>query len=157
MGLSCASQAAVANMTSNADRALEHFDDFYGSVYAQKWPSMRLGLLCPPKFVAVPNNFSDVDEIVKKLEGLGAYNLHSLWERGKEILKGKEAEVDSTEEDKRLRELDKTLEVMARTKKAEEMDALYQNAPTRKIPGIIDTELDRRVIRDVGEGKIIRV
>lgn len=50
------------------DKALEHFDDFYGSVYGKKWKSLRLALLSPHKYSAVINNFSNVDKVTQNLE-----------------------------------------------------------------------------------------
>lgn len=70
------------------DRAIEHFDDFYGTFYGKKkWPQLRLGLLSPPKYVAIPNPFTgSLDRVMAHLESLGAYNLHTIWEQGREQL-----------------------------------------------------------------------
>jgi hypothetical protein len=39
--------------------ALDHFDFYYGPLYGAKhWPSIRLGLLSPNKFIAVLNRLS---------------------------------------------------------------------------------------------------
>lgn len=38
--------------------ALDHFDFYYAPLFGKKWPSIRLGLLCQHKFVAVMNRFS---------------------------------------------------------------------------------------------------
>lgn len=39
--------------------AMDHFDFYYGPLYGPKhWPSIRLGLLSPNKFVAVLNRLS---------------------------------------------------------------------------------------------------
>jgi hypothetical protein len=37
-------------------QALDHFDFYYGPMFGSRWPSVRLGLLSPKKFVAVLNN-----------------------------------------------------------------------------------------------------
>ncbi|CAH0391632.1 unnamed protein product [Bemisia tabaci] len=63
------------------DHAMEHFDDFYANVYgARKWKSMRLALLCPKKYCAVVNNYSDADKIMNKLENKGAVNVRRMFE-----------------------------------------------------------------------------
>lgn len=50
------------------DKALEHFDDFYGSVYGKRWKSLRLALLSPHKYIAIVNNFGNPEKISQKLE-----------------------------------------------------------------------------------------
>lgn len=55
-------------------RALEHFDDFYKSVFGDKWPSIRVALLSPQKYVALVNNFGDTEKTCEKLENLGMKN-----------------------------------------------------------------------------------
>jgi len=54
------------------DKALEHFDDFYGSVYGKRWKSLRLALLSPHKYSAVVNNFSDAKKVSQQLEVINA-------------------------------------------------------------------------------------
>ncbi|XP_064488847.1 5-methylcytosine rRNA methyltransferase NSUN4-like [Ornithodoros turicata] len=64
------------------DHALHHFDEFYGDVYGSSWPSIRIALLSPHKYVAVVNSFlRKSDEILSNLKGMGALNLASLYER----------------------------------------------------------------------------
>lgn len=38
--------------------ALDHFDFYYGPLFGKQWPSVRLGLLSPHKYIAVANIFS---------------------------------------------------------------------------------------------------
>ncbi|KAG4074464.1 hypothetical protein HA402_015753 [Bradysia odoriphaga] len=64
---------------STKDRALESFDDFYGSVYGQRWNSMRAALLTEHKYVALVNNFGDYESTVTALEAGGAINLRSIY------------------------------------------------------------------------------
>lgn len=61
----------LQNKKTTADRALEHFDDFYGSVYGNRWKSIRVALLTEHKYVALVNNFGDTDEIITTLESNG--------------------------------------------------------------------------------------
>lgn len=62
------------------NRALQHFDDFYKNVYGKKWPSIRLALLSPQKYIAVINNFGDPDETCDTLKNEGALDLKTLIE-----------------------------------------------------------------------------
>jgi len=52
--------ASVRAKKTPSMMALDHFDFYYGPLYgAKNWPSIRLGLLTPNKFVAVLNRLSD--------------------------------------------------------------------------------------------------
>lgn len=67
----CASflfQSVLAKKKHPMDRALEHFDDFYKTVFGRRWPSIRLALLSPHKYCAVINNFGDSDIAVSDLQ-----------------------------------------------------------------------------------------
>lgn len=44
--------------------ALDNFDFYYGPLFTNKWPSIRLGLLMPNKFAAVVNRFSSSFEVL---------------------------------------------------------------------------------------------
>lgn len=65
---------------SPKDRALASFDDFYGSVFGPKWKSIRLGLLCDNKYIAMVNNFGDTQETIKRLTDEGAMNIKDIVE-----------------------------------------------------------------------------
>lgn len=39
-------------------QALDHFDFYYGPLFGKKWPSIRLGLLAPNRYLAVMNTMS---------------------------------------------------------------------------------------------------
>lgn len=62
------------------DRCLANFDDFYGSVYGPKWKSIRLGLLCDNKYIAMVNNFGDTQDTVNRLTDDGAMNIKDIVE-----------------------------------------------------------------------------
>jgi len=151
-------QAEDATTKTSITKALDHFDDLYASVFTTKWPSIRLGLLSTQKFIAVPNSFTEnVEAISAELEEQGAYDLKGLWSQGREKLKTEREELSQKKELERLKELDKTLESIAKTKVAEEMDTLYRNAPDRNAPvrateGIYD---DRRVLKSIKEGEFL--
>ncbi|VDK21859.1 unnamed protein product [Anisakis simplex] len=56
--------------------AMEHFDFYYAPVYGKQWPSIRLGLLTPNKYMAIVNTFSrssEASELI--LEEIGAVDL----------------------------------------------------------------------------------
>jgi hypothetical protein len=43
--------------------------------------------MSPTKYVAIPNPFTgNLDGISEKLEKLGGYNMHTLWDEGRDIL-----------------------------------------------------------------------
>ncbi|CAB3230122.1 unnamed protein product [Arctia plantaginis] len=70
--------AKLKKKTSPKYKALNHFDDFYGSVFGNKWPSMREALLRRPKYVAVVNNYGDAEETSEYLTNRGAHCLKKL-------------------------------------------------------------------------------
>ncbi|VDK78576.1 unnamed protein product [Onchocerca ochengi] len=56
--------------------ALDNFDFYYGPVYGNHWPSIRLGLLTPNKYFAVLNKFArNRKENEALLKDLGAFNI----------------------------------------------------------------------------------
>lgn len=71
-------QAVLRKKQSPKDRALANFDDFYGSVFGPKWKSIRLGLLCDNKYIAMVNNFGDTQETIKRLTGEGAISVREI-------------------------------------------------------------------------------
>lgn len=59
----------IRKKKTHMDRALKHFDEFYGNVYGKSWESIRTALLTEQhKYVAVVNSFSDTDRIKSELE-----------------------------------------------------------------------------------------
>ncbi|XP_034250355.1 5-methylcytosine rRNA methyltransferase NSUN4 [Thrips palmi] len=70
-------------------KALSHFDDFYGSLFQEQWPSIRVALLSAPKRGVVVNNFSDKERILKDLQNEGAYNIREIFEEQQKIVKDK--------------------------------------------------------------------
>lgn len=59
-------------------KALNHFDDFYNSVFGNKWESMREAMLRRSKYVAVINNYGDPEETMEYLANRGAHCLKNL-------------------------------------------------------------------------------
>ncbi|VDK86180.1 unnamed protein product [Litomosoides sigmodontis] len=56
--------------------AMDNFDFYYGPLYGNRWPSIRLGLLTPNKYFAILNKFSrSRKENEALLKDLGAFNV----------------------------------------------------------------------------------
>lgn len=56
------------------DKALKHFDEFYGNVYEKSWEDIRTALLMEThKYMAVVNSFSDLDRVKSELEVYTVY------------------------------------------------------------------------------------
>lgn len=68
------------NQALAKNRALEHFDDFYKSVFGPKWPRIRAALLTEHKFAAIVNNFGDVEDTKTSIEYNGAVNMRNVFE-----------------------------------------------------------------------------
>ena len=57
--------------------AINHFDQFYGSVYKEaRWGSMRLGLLSKQKYAVLVNNFGDSEATIEMLEDMGCVDIN---------------------------------------------------------------------------------
>ncbi|PNF27737.1 hypothetical protein B7P43_G12799 [Cryptotermes secundus] len=117
--------SVLAKKKYPVDKALEHFDDFYKTVFGRKWPSIRLALLSPHKYCAVINNFGDSDTVVSDLQNIGAMNIRTLFELEKENIKTKKNEERRRRDLEKIFKLDRKLEQMAITKQQEEFESLY--------------------------------
>jgi len=57
--------------------AINHFDQFYGSIYKEaRWGSMRLGLLSKQKYAVLVNNFGDSEATINMLEEMGCVDIN---------------------------------------------------------------------------------
>lgn len=65
---------------------MEHFDDFYKSVYGKSWFSIRQGLLADHKYIAVVNNYGDNAKTITDLENTGALNIRKLFKLQRQYL-----------------------------------------------------------------------
>uniref|UniRef100_A0A182KEE1 NOL1/NOP2/Sun domain family member 4 n=1 Tax=Anopheles christyi TaxID=43041 RepID=A0A182KEE1_9DIPT len=61
------------------DRALENFDDFYGSVFGARWKSVRIALQSEHKYIALVNQFGDTEDTIQLLQSDGAINLRDIY------------------------------------------------------------------------------
>ncbi|XP_049876089.1 5-methylcytosine rRNA methyltransferase NSUN4 [Pectinophora gossypiella] len=77
--------AKLRKKTTAKDKAMNHFDDFYGNVFGDKWTPMREALLRRTKYVAVINNYGDPEETMEYLTNRGAHCLKNLMSVQKEF------------------------------------------------------------------------
>ncbi|KAL7304112.1 hypothetical protein TKK_0003570 [Trichogramma kaykai] len=80
----------------STQKALEHFDDFYKTVYGEDWKNIRSALLNNKehKYVAIVNNFSDVERISQELETIGAIDLKAIYKAFEATMKNDELKED---------------------------------------------------------------
>lgn len=124
---------AIEKKTLPIYKALDHFDELYGSVYSDKWPSIRVALLSPHKYCAVVNNFSDTSRITTDLESEGAINLRRIMERQEVKLSNKRKYLERKRNLNKIYKLDKKLEDMMKHKEQQELSALYPENNTNQI------------------------
>ncbi|TMW54898.1 hypothetical protein DOY81_000131 [Sarcophaga bullata] len=106
---------------TNTDRALENFDDFYGSVFGIRWKNMRAAMLTEHKYIAMVNNFGDPERTCSQLEMDGAINVKSLVQLSKERLENSEAVATN----KAVHELSSKMDAIARKQKEREIQSIY--------------------------------
>ncbi|XP_075980457.1 5-methylcytosine rRNA methyltransferase l(2)10685 [Anticarsia gemmatalis] len=70
--------AKLKKKTSPKYKALDHFNEFYGSVFGDKWIPMREALQRRSKYVAIVNNYGDAEETEEYLSSRGAHCLKKL-------------------------------------------------------------------------------
>lgn len=63
-----------------------HFDDFYKSVYGERWPPIRAAMLTEHKYIALVNNFCEKEDTKTVLEQNGAMNIREIYENYNEEL-----------------------------------------------------------------------
>ncbi|XP_076626824.1 5-methylcytosine rRNA methyltransferase l(2)10685 [Colletes latitarsis] len=103
------------------DKALEHFNEFYGTVYGDSWKDIRAALLKEnSKYLAVVNNFSDTDRIRSNLELLGAIHLKALYNVYKEHLKSK-----STSKSVKTKSVENVMDALISNTRSSELQSIY--------------------------------
>lgn len=107
---------------TSIDRALEHFDDFYHSVFGSSWPGIRASLLTENKFAAVVNNYGDAESVKQELELLGAINVRKLFE----IYYDEGEAIKNTKKDIST-DVDERLDQFVQQKQKSEVKSIYQN------------------------------
>nr|CAD7404094.1 unnamed protein product [Timema cristinae] len=107
------------------DKALQHFDDFYKTVYGDKWPSIRIALLSPHKYCALINNFGDTEQIMTHLEKQGALNIKTLFELEERNIKEQKIAETRKEDLEKIYKLDQKMEQLMLSKQHEEVESVY--------------------------------
>ncbi|XP_048480092.1 5-methylcytosine rRNA methyltransferase nsun-4 [Plutella xylostella] len=70
--------AKLKRKTSPKHKAMNHFDEFYSSVFGKQWVPMKEALQRRSKYVAVVNNYGDTEETIELLHSRGAHCLKQL-------------------------------------------------------------------------------
>lgn len=104
-------------------RALEHFDDFYKSVFGPNWPGIRASLLTENKYAALVNNYGNPEETCEAMELNGAVNLRKVYEAFKHEIPQKSNDDGKVNE---ITKMDKKWGKMIEEKKNTEVRSLYQ-------------------------------
>lgn len=111
------------NKKTSIHRALEHFDDFYKSVYGPAWPGIRASLLTENKFAAIVNNNGDAEETRQTIELSGAVNIRKVFE----LYYDEAAAFDSLPKTQPSTDVDKRMDEFVQHKQKSEMKNIYQN------------------------------
>uniref|UniRef100_A0A336M2M2 CSON000919 protein n=1 Tax=Culicoides sonorensis TaxID=179676 RepID=A0A336M2M2_CULSO len=72
--------ATIKKKKSPTDKALENFDDFYGSAFGLRWKNIRLAMLCERKYVSLVNIFGDFEATTEMMKSNGAINIKNIYE-----------------------------------------------------------------------------
>ncbi|XP_050440644.1 5-methylcytosine rRNA methyltransferase NSUN4 [Adelges cooleyi] len=129
------------------DKALEHFDDFYGSVYGKRWKSMRLAMLSPHKYMAIVNNYGEPEKTAENLEWMGAMNIRKIVEmQATKIENQTRSFTTKKHKDKDIKELDRKLEGLLLSNETEKQEP-YVEKPSLQ-DSLAEAECDESRIID---------
>lgn len=126
--------------TTSTERALEHFDDFYKSVFGPKWPGIRASLLSENKFAAIVNNYGDVESTKEKLELSGAINIRKVFELYYDEEAAAQAAVSGDTTHSAKSNIDHKLEKVVLEKKKSDFKSIYQKN--------VDVELEKMALEE---------
>ncbi|XP_011258246.1 5-methylcytosine rRNA methyltransferase NSUN4 isoform X1 [Camponotus floridanus] len=119
--------SVVRKKKTHMDKALKHFDEFYGNVYGKSWEDIRTALLMEThKYMAVVNSFSDLDRVKSEMENQGAMNLRAIYETYKEDF---DAQLSESNKKKRKKELARNQETESAISDAQ-ISAIQSHYPT---------------------------
>ncbi|XP_076675344.1 5-methylcytosine rRNA methyltransferase l(2)10685 [Andrena cerasifolii] len=130
---------------TSKDKALQHFDEFYGCVYGSGWADIRAALLADgSKYIAVVNNFSDSDRIRSDLELLGAVHLKAYYDVQKEHINNKLSNAKLS--GARSESVQNTMETFTSNTQISEARSIY---PTnhKNIPQPLKSEEDAELVK----------
>lgn len=134
---------------------MQSFDDFYGSVFNKRWPSIRAALLTEHKYVALVNHFGDVEKTMLQLECDGAINLRRLYETMQDTYLNPQIEestksVNSGKDSKTT--TDKSLEKFVRKQASTDIVAAYEDKMSAKADDA-ETSSDNKVLEPLEMAK----
>ncbi|KAH8240610.1 hypothetical protein KR026_001661 [Drosophila bipectinata] len=130
----------LQNKKNNCDRALENFDDFYGSVYGSRWKNMRAALLTRHKYIALVNNFGDTEQTCSMLEMDGAINMKSLINLAQDRLKESSNEPMPAQGQSR-HEIEGKLDTLLRKQQEREVSSIYPSLGEDGLSGTLPQQL----------------
>ncbi|XP_026735790.1 5-methylcytosine rRNA methyltransferase NSUN4 [Trichoplusia ni] len=116
--------AKLKKKTGPKYKALNHFDEFYGSVFGNKWQPMREALLRRSKYVAVVNNYGDTEKTMDELTNRGAHCLKKLISVQQEYHK----QYDKTPPEVKTEQQSPRIEAFMERQRTEEISNIYPNA-----------------------------
>lgn len=130
-------QHTLATKKYATKKALDHFDDFYKSIFRLRWPSARLGLLSPQKYVALLNNFGDIEKTETQLGNLGAMDLKTLFDVWERNFKDQKNDTSRQAELDQAFALDRIMDEKARQEEDSDLNFLYPDGSGEKLKGIL--------------------
>ncbi|XP_053664985.1 5-methylcytosine rRNA methyltransferase NSUN4 [Anopheles marshallii] len=121
------------------DRALENFDDFYGSVFGARWKSIRIALQCEHKYVALVNQFGDTEETIQQLQSDGAISLRDIYlARKNDLADGNQQMFGSG----KVFQMEERVASFRDNRKQSERDSLYRADPAAAPNSISSSGID---------------
>lgn len=129
--------------TTSTERALEHFDDFYKSVFGPTWPGIRASLLSENKFAAIVNNYGDAELTKQNLELSGAINIRKIFEIFYNEEAAAQAALFGESTHSASSNVDRKLEKLLIEKKKSDIISIYQKH--------VDVELEKMAFEEQTE------
>lgn len=121
--------AKLRKKTGPKYKAMNHFDEFYGSVFGKKWDPMKRALLQGPKYVAVINNYGDAEETMEYLTNRGAHCLKKLITVQEDF--HKQYSVNTTTSDQEAPVYINKLQQLAEKAHSDEISSIYPNTDNK--------------------------
>lgn len=133
---------------TSIDRALDHFDDFYKSVYGPKWPGIRAAMLTENKFAALINNYGEPGKSCETMELNGAINVRKVFEIFYNELPDDTIHVK--ENVRKQTSIDRKLNQIVQEKQTTELRSVYQHHAEEELEKIrLETSKDPSRVIDV--------
>lgn len=123
-------------------------DDFYGSVFGNRWKSIRVALLSENKYVSMINNFGDREKTCTALESAGAVNINHLISLEKEKLRLENKDLMN---EKATYKMDNVISGIIKDHESRELKSIYPESA--EIEGRAEDGLESRRMVNVEEGE----